>query len=211
MDVPPEQATGGRDHESRDEERCDRVAPGKAERDGTEAGEHRKRPRQVAPEVESVRQQRVASVLSARPERHAQSRGIDREHERDCGERPPGRVDLELHDTGKSSDGDSGDEETDDDEKAGLRECCEVLGLPVAERVAGVRRPNGNGHREQRHERRRQVCTRMSSLGEQAEARAGEPGRELDRDQEASGSDRDERGAPLRRHAGRLRSQLVAA
>ncbi len=40
----------------------------------------------------------------------------------------------------------------------------------------------------------------MRRLREQAEARAREPGHELDRDEEAGGPDRDERGTPLRRH-----------
>ena len=65
-------------------------------------------------------------------------------------------------------------------------------------RVGG---PDGDRHREERHERSSQVRARVRRLGEQPEAPAREPRDELDRDQEAGGPDRDERGAALRRHA----------
>ena len=47
---------------------------------------------------------------------------------------------------------------------------------------------------------RGEVGPRVRRLGEQSEARAGQPCGELDRDEQAGGPDGDERGAPLRRH-----------
>ena len=62
--VPTEQAHGSRDDESRDEERSKRVALVKAERRRREAGEHRERPGEIAPEVQRVREQRVTAVAT---------------------------------------------------------------------------------------------------------------------------------------------------
>ncbi len=94
-----------------------------------------------------------------------------------------------------------GDEEADEDEKAGLGERREVLRLSVAERMPLVGRPDSDGHGEEREQGGCEVGTRVRRLREQTEARAREPGDELDHDQEARGPDRDERSAPLRRHA----------
>ncbi len=84
------------DDEARDEERRDGVSLREAERGRDEAGEHRERAREVAAEVERVREQRVAPVLPARAERDDRARSVDREHEPHHGERPPRRVDLEV-------------------------------------------------------------------------------------------------------------------
>ena len=78
--------------------------------------------------------------------------------------------------------------------------------MPV--RVAAIRGTNRDGHREERQQRGREVGSRVRRLGEQPEARAREPGDELDHDEETRGPDRDERGAPLRRHAPKARAPL---
>ena len=85
-----------------------------------------------------------------------------------------------------------------EDEERGLRERGEVLGLPVPPRMPGVGRPHRDRDREEREQRGREVGPRVRSLGEQPEAPAREPRGELDRDQQARGPDRDQRGAPLR-------------
>ena len=91
--------------------------------------------------------------------------------------------------------------EADRDEEGGLGERGEVLRLRVAVGVATIGGTHRDGHGEERQERRREVGPRVRGLREETEARAGEAGDELDRDEETGGPDRDERGAPLRRHA----------
>ena len=173
---------------------------GKPSAAAIEAGEHRERAGEIASEVERVREQRIAAVEARAAQRDHRARRVDREDERDRRERPPRRLDLELDDAGEPQDRDDRDDDADGDEEAGLGERGEVLRLPVAVRVAAIRGPHRDGDGEERQERSREVGSRMRSLGEQPEARAREPGDELDRDEETGGPDRDERGAPLRRH-----------
>ena len=111
------------------------------------------------------------------------------------------RVRLDVDDPEKPRHGSACDEEADEDEEAGFGERGEVLRLAVAERMPLVRRPDGDGDGEEREQGGCEVGTRVRRLREQTEARAREPGDELDHDQEARGPDRDERSAPLRRHA----------
>jgi hypothetical protein len=68
--------------------------------------------------------------------------------------------------------------------------------------VTLISRSHRNRDSEERQECSRKVGSRMGSFCKQAEARARKPRGELDRDQEAGGSDRDERGSPLWRHPG---------
>ena len=205
VDVPTREPHCGGDDEPRDEQRCDRVPGGDVERRRDEAGENGDRPCEVAPEVERVGEQRVAAVEPGAAERDHRPRRVDREHERDRRERPPGRVDVELDDTGQAQDRGDGDADADEDEEAGLGERGEVLRLRVSVGMASVGGAHGHGDGEEREQRRSEVRPRVRGLGEQAEARAREAGDELDDDEETRGPDRDERGAPLRRHSGRLR------
>ena len=200
-DVSPNELRRGDDHERGDEERRDGIAPGKAERGRREAGEDGERAREVAAEVECVREQRIAAIAAGGAGRDRRPRGVDRDDERDRGERPPGRVHLELDRARESRDCEAGDDEADHDQEAGLGERGEVLGLPVAEGVPAIGGPHGDGDREERQQRRGEVGPGVRGLGEQAQARARDSGDELDDDEEARGPDRDERGAPLRRHA----------
>ncbi len=103
VDVPPTEPDGCQNDERGDEERGERVPRGEAERSGNEAGEHRERPGEVAPEVERVRAQRLAVVRPRGPRRNHRPRRVDREDERDRRERPPGRLDLELHDAPRAA------------------------------------------------------------------------------------------------------------
>ena len=104
VDVPAREPYGGGDDEPGHEQRCDRVPGGDVERRRDEAGENGDRPCEVAPEVERVGEQRVAAVEPGAAERDHRPRRVDREHERDRRERPPGRVDVELDDTGQAQD-----------------------------------------------------------------------------------------------------------
>ena len=200
-DVSPDEPRRGSDHERGDEERRDGIAPGKAERGRREAGEDGERAREVAAEVECVREQRIAAIAAGGAGRDRRPRGVDRDDECDCGERPPGRIHLELDRTCEPRDCETGNDEADHDQEAGLGERGEVLGLPVAEGVPAIGGPHGDGDREERQQRRGKVGPGVRGLGEQAQARARDSGDELDDDEEARGPDRDERGAPLRRHA----------
>ena len=101
VDVAAEQAHGGRDDESRDEQRSDRVALGKAERGRREPGEHGERSGEVAPEVERVREQRVAAVATSGAQRDRRPHRVDRDHEPDRRECPPGCVHLGLDRSGQ--------------------------------------------------------------------------------------------------------------
>ena len=93
------------------------------------------------------------------------------------------------------------------DEEAGLGERREVLRLRVAVRMAAIGGAHRDRDREERQQRGGEIRPRVRGLREQAEARAREAGDELDRDEETRGPDRDERGAPLRRHARKARRQ----
>jgi flagellar basal-body rod protein FlgB len=80
----------------------DRVQPTIVRQEGTEAREDGKGPGEVAPEMQRVRQQRVAPVEARAAEGHHRARGVDRQYERNRGERPHTRLDVELDDTGKA-------------------------------------------------------------------------------------------------------------
>ena len=151
--------------------------------------------------MDGVREECVAALLPAGSPGDGEPRGVDRDHARDRRERPPRRVHLDVHHPEEPRHRGACDEEADEDEEAGFGERGEVLRLAVAERMALVRRPDGDGDGEEREQGGCEVRTRVSGFREKTEARAREPGGELDHDQEARGSDRDERSAPLRRHA----------
>ena len=74
--------------------------------------------------------------------------------------------------------------------------------------MASIGGTNRDRDGEEREQRRGEVGSRVRRLREQPEARAREPGDELDRDEEAGGPDRDERGAPLRRHGRKARERF---
>ena len=74
-----------------------------------------------------------------------------------------------------------------------------AFAVPV--RVAAIRGPDRDRDGEEREQRGGEVGAGVRRLGEQPEARAREPGDELDHDEETRGPDRDERSAALRRHA----------
>ena len=166
-----------------------------------EAGEHRERAREVAAEMERVREQRVAAV----PARGAQ-------RDRPCAtRRSRSRARSRRTSTRSASTSDS----TTPTRRATARPAMRTLirirnaasasaarccGLAVAPRVPAVGRANRDRDGEEREQRRREIGPRVRGLGEEAEAPAREPRGELDRDQEAGGPDRDERGAALRRH-----------
>ena len=195
------------DDEAGDEERGDRVAGGEAERRGDEAGEHRERAGEVAPEVECVGEERVRAVAprasSARPtvrDASIASTSAIAANVHHVG------LDLELDDSGQAKDRRDRDADTDEDQEAGLGERGEVLRLRRAPTGGRGRRGALRPRPRRTSERCSEIRTRVRSLGEQPEARARKPGDELDRDEEAGGPDRDERGAPLRRHGGKARS-----
>ena len=79
-----------------------------------------------------------------------------------------------------------------------------MLRLAVAVEVAGVRGLCRDADREERQECGDEVGAGVRCVGDEPEAARREAGHELDRDQDDGGGDRDERGAALRGHAGRL-------
>ena len=197
VDVPAEQASSGSDHERRDEQRGDRVARGKAERSRREPAEHGERPGQVAPEVERVREKRIAVIAASSPQGDRRPHGVDGEHEPDRRERPPGRVHLRLDRAGQARDREAADQDADQDQERGFGKRSEVLGFPVAPRMPGVRGANRDRDGEEREQRCREIRAGVRGFGQQPEAPAREPGRQLDRDQQARGPDRHERRAAL--------------
>ena len=202
--VPAQEPDGGDDDEHRDEEGCDRVALRRAEVGRDQPGEDGDRPGEIAAEVERAGDERVAPVALPRPQRDEQARGVDRDDEGDCPERPDGRVDRERDDAQEPRNRGGRDEDADADQEPRLAEGSEVLRLCMPERMPAVGRSDRHRHREEGEERRGEIGSRVRSLRDEGEASAAEPGGELDRDQEAGGPDRDERRSPLRRHAQRL-------
>ena len=93
VDVAADQPCRRQEHERGDEERRDRVSLGEAGRRGDEAREDGERADEVAAEVERVREQRLAPVAPRRSQRDDRPAEVDRQHEPDDREHPPGRVD----------------------------------------------------------------------------------------------------------------------
>ena len=160
--------------------------------------------------MERVREERVAAVEPSTAERDHRPGAVDREDQGDRGERPPGRVDVDVDDVREAEDRHNRDEDADRGEAYGLSERGEVLCLPMAVGMAAIRRAYRNGDGEERQQRGGEVRSRVRCFCEEAEARAREPGGKLDRDEETGGPDRDERGAPLRRHVRRLGQPTAA-
>jgi class 3 adenylate cyclase/tetratricopeptide (TPR) repeat protein len=204
VDVLAQQPARGCDDEGRDEESGDRVTLREAERGSGQARQDGERSHEIASEMERACEQSVAPVTVAGAEGDEHPGAVDRDHEGDGGERPPRGLDLELDGAGEPGDRDSGDEEAHPDEEGSLGERREVLRLRVAEGMSAVGRPDRDRDGKEREERGSEIGPRVRGLGEEPEAAAREPRDELDHDQEACRSDRDERGAPLRRHGGRL-------
>jgi hypothetical protein len=73
-----------------------------------------------------------------------------------------------------------------------------VLGLAVPVLVAAVCGPAGDAEREEREQRSHEIRPGVDRLRDEAEAVRREPDRELQGDEGAGRSDRDECGAPLR-------------
>ena len=178
--VAPQEARGRDHHEHRDEERRDRVTLGEAERGSAETREHGQRAGEVAPEVERIREQRVASVPPRRPQRHGGARRVDRDHHHDRRKRPPRCVHLGIDRSGQTRDRDGGDEDAEPDQERRLGERRQMLRLPVAVGMPAVRRADGDRESEEGEQRRSEVGPGVRRLGEQAEAPAREPGHELD-------------------------------
>ena len=187
IDVAARKAECGHDHESRDEQRRDRVAGREPERGRYEPGQHRQRPGEVAGEMKRVRQQRVAAVEPSPAERNHRAGPVDREDQGDRRERPPGRVDVDLDDVREAEDRHDRDEDADRGEKPGLGKRGEVLRLPMAVGMTAIRRTYRNRDGEERQQRGGEVRSRVRCLGEEAEARAREPRGQLDRDEETGG------------------------
>jgi class 3 adenylate cyclase/tetratricopeptide (TPR) repeat protein len=207
--VAAEKAHRSRDDEGGDEQRSERVALGEAERDGRQPGEHRERAGEVAPEVERVREERVAAIATRCAQRHRRPRGVDDDDERDRRERPPRRVHGRVDRSHETRHREARDDDADQDQERGLGERREMLGLPVTPRVAGVGRTDRNRDGEEGEQRSREIGSRVRRLREEPETPAREPSHELDRDQQAGGAHGDEGGPALRRHGGRLERRPI--
>ena len=200
VDVPTDQPAGGDEHESGDEERCDRVAGRVAGCRGTEAREHRERAREVAAEVDRVRAQGLAAVLASRAKRDDGAGEVDREHDRHDDEQPPRRVDRVARPSREPRDRERRDGDADEREHGRLRQRGEVLGLSVPVLVPFVGGPAGDADREEREQRGNEVGAGMQRLGDESQAAADEAGAELQCGEHRRRADRDERGPALRRH-----------
>jgi hypothetical protein len=153
--------------------------------------------------VERARAEGRALVLPRRTQGDRRPGGVDRDHEEDDEECPPGRLDLGRA-FDQPADRDVHDRQRRSDEDRGLGERREVLGLPVPVLVPDVCRPDGDTDREERQERGHEVGARVRRLGEEAQAPGGQAGDELDGDQDDCRADRDKGDAPLRAHGHRL-------
>ena len=203
VDVPPDQPAGGEEHESGDEERCDRVAPRIAGRRGGEAGEYRERAREVAAEVDRVRAQGLAAVPARRAERDDGAREVDREHDRHDDEQPPRRVDRVARPSREPRHRERRDGNADEREHGRLRQRGEVLSLPVPVLMPFVGGPAGDADREEREQRGNEIGSGVQRLGDEPQAAADETRAELECGEHRRRADRDERGSALRRHRGR--------
>ena len=159
VDVRAHQPRGRDEHEHRDEERGDGVGAVVAgPRDEHEPDQHRDRAGEVAGEVERVRlrARRCGSRRDARQEttvrpRRRRSRSRSR-RTRTTRRRPavrPGRTSCVIARQAMK--------QLASDEDRRLAERREMLGLPVAVLVAGVRRPNRDTDGEERQQRRDEV------------------------------------------------------
>ncbi len=201
VDVPPDQPAGGEEHESGDEERCDRVAPRIAGRRGGEAGEYRERAREVAAEVDRVRAQGLAAVLARRAKRDDGAREVDREHDRHDDEQPPRRVDRVARPSREPRDRECRDGDADEREHGRLRQRGKVLSLPVPVLMPFVGGPAGDADREEREQRGNEIRSGVQRLGDEPEAAADETRSELECGEHRRRADRDERGSALGTHA----------
>ncbi len=75
-----------------------------------------------------------------------------------------------------------------------------MLGLAVAVGVVPVRRPDCDSHREERQQRRDEVCAGVECLGEQPETPGRESGHELQDEERRRGENGDESSSALWRH-----------
>ncbi len=123
------------------------------------------------------------------------------DHEPDGRKRPPHRVDLALDPAGEPGNRESPDSDAEQREDARLGERGEMLGLPVAVLVAPVGGASRDAEGEEREQGGDEVGPRVDGLGDEPQRAGAEPRHELQRDQGDGGADRDEGGAPLRRHA----------
>ncbi len=176
---------------------------GKPSAAADEPGEHGERPGEVAAEVERVREQRVAPVAAvpARSETTV----------RDASIAITSATAANVHHVASTSNSTAADEPRDGERRRSARLIATIRNAPPRARrgsapsrarTGGPDRPAAPRPRLRRTSAAPQPrsAAGVRGLGEQAEAPAREPGRELDRDQQARGPDRHERGAPLGRH-----------
>jgi hypothetical protein len=151
--------------------------------------------------VQCVRAERRASIATGGPVRNDGAAEVDRDDDREDGERVPRRLDARRAEADEVGDGPPDDDEAGGDENRGLSERGEMLRLAVPVGVGDVGRSLGNPEREEGQQRRNEIGAGVDRLREQAEAVRGDAGDELDRDQAAGGEDGNERCSPLWSHA----------
>ena len=139
VDVAPHQPRGRKQHQRGDEECSQRVSRLPAGPHGDQPEQHRGGARQVAREMERVREQRGARVRPRRTQRYNRPSSIDREHDTYSRERPPRRAHIEVRPAGEPRRRKRRDPHADKRERARLGQRRQVLGLTVAVRVARVR------------------------------------------------------------------------
>ena len=149
--------------------------------------------------MERVGGERRASVAPRGAKRHERTGEVDHDHDPHGDEDPPGRIHLGMG-PDQAAYGQSGHEEPEAGEERRLGQGREVLGLAVSVGVGAIGGPAGHPDCKEREQRRDEVCAGVDRLGQEAEAVRPEADAELDRDEDARGDDRHERGASLRGH-----------
>ena len=149
--------------------------------------------------MERVGGERRALVAPRGAKRHERTAEVDHDHDPHGDEDPPGRIHLGMG-PDQAAYGQPGHEEPEDREERRLGQSREVLGFAVSVGVGAIGGPAGHPDCKEREQRRDEVCAGVDRLGQEAEAVRPEADAELDRDEDARGDDRHERGAPLRGH-----------
>jgi hypothetical protein len=184
-----------------DEECGGRVGTGIPGAHEQQPEQHGQRAEEVAPEVQGARPERRAVVLARGAPAHERPAEIDRDHDRDDGERVPRCLHRRRPRAHEVRDRTPGDEAAGQHEDRSLRQRAEMLGLPVPVLVRDVGRPDGDADGEEREQRGDQIRPRVRRLGHQAEAVRRKACAELQGDQRDSRADRDQGRSPLRMHA----------
>jgi hypothetical protein len=174
---------------------------------GDEAEQDRRRPGEIAREVERVRLKRGASVPLRGPIRDGGASRVDHDHHRDHHQRVPAWIDPAVREPYQAPERAPRDQEAHQHEDRRLRQRRQVLGLAVTVGMPRIGRPACDPDRDEGEDRRDQVGPGMGRLGKEAEAVRRDAGDELQPDQRTGGDHGDERSAALGAHPAKDRTE----